>query len=98
MSRQLEQKDEMAKARQRVAVIQAVYGGLDRAVRAQDGVLAGFSAKLNGGDCLLTIRAVFSEGSCVCFVGAEDLPGALCKAVKELYTEELGWRQDKYAK
>lgn len=79
-------------------MLHAVYGGLEKAVQANGGELHGFSVKLNGGDCLITLRAVFPEGGLITFVGAEDLPAALRKAVKEGHRDTLGWREDRYAK
>lgn len=98
MSRQLEQQMEDRTSREQDAVLQAVYGGLSEAVHRAGGDLTGFSVKLSGGDCLITLKAVFENNPSIAFVGSEDLPGALRKAVRELHRDQLGWREDRYAK
>lgn len=97
MSRQLEQQWEERTEREHQAVLQAVYGGMAGAVQSSGGELVGFSVKLNQGDCLITLRAVFDSGPCIAFVGSEDLPAAMRKVVRELYRDRLGWREDRYA-
>ena len=98
MTRQLEQEIEIRAARHRKAVIHAIYGGLDSAIEADGYELSGFSAKLAGGDCLLTLRASNAAGGWVAFVGASDLPDAFVKCVREARAGELRWREDRYAK
>jgi hypothetical protein len=98
MSRQLEQLSEERTKREHQAVLHAVYGGLDEAVRTSGGALVGFSARLASGDCLLTLRAIFEGQAMIAFVGGEDLSASLRKAVREIHTDVLSWREDKYAK
>jgi len=97
MSRQLEQDDEERVKRENKAILQAVHGGLDDAIRSQGGDLLGFSVKLNSGDCLITLRALFAEDSRISFVGSETLASCLRKVVREAHTGQLSWRPDRYA-
>ncbi len=97
MSRQLEQEGEDAERKRLLRVARAVDGGLDAALQSEGFELLGFSAKLNAGDCLLTLRADAAEGRVVCFVGSEDLAAAFLKAVREARGGDLRWRKDKYA-
>jgi hypothetical protein len=98
MTRQLEQELEDRGKRERDAVVQAVYGGLVDAISSTGRELQGFSAKLSGGDCLITLRAIGDEGAVVGFVGSEDLAACLRKVVREAHRGELRWRDDAYAK
>ena len=98
MSRQLEQGIEDEARRRRDLLVAAVYGGLSSALEAEGHELLGFSCRLSAGDCLLTLRAENHEGKVVCFVGSEDLPDALIKAVREAKGGQLAWRTDRYAK
>jgi hypothetical protein len=97
MTRQLEQEIEDKARRERLELIGAVFGGLDAAIESAGGELQGFSAKLSGGDCLLTLRADFADGSKICFVGANDFPDAMRKSVRELKGGQAQWREDRYA-
>lgn len=97
MTRQLEQEVEERTKREHNAVLHAVYGGLDRAIQSTGGTLVGFSVKLSGGDCLITLRANIGEVPSIAFVGSEDFPAALRKIVREAHTGQLSWRPDRYA-
>jgi hypothetical protein len=98
MSRQLEQGLEDKEARRRLRLVAAVCGGLDAAVQSDGRELVGFSAKLDTGDCLLTLRSDNGTGAQVCFVGAEDLASAILKAEREAKAGTLRWRADRYRK
>lgn len=97
MTRQLEQDAEDRVERENRAILQAVHGGLDEAVHTQGGILLGFSVRLSGGDCLLTLRAEFDGEAMVAFVGSESLAVGLRKSVKQAHTRELNWQEDRYA-
>jgi hypothetical protein len=97
MTRQLEQDSEERTKREQLAVLQSVYGGLSASISADGKELLGFSVKLSGGDCLITIRAMDGATSVISFVGSEDLPAALRKVVREAHRGQLRWRGNKYA-
>lgn len=98
MSRQLEAKSEERESRRAKLLVRAVRRDLDAGVQSDGCDLLGFSAKLSGGDCLLTLRAENGAGSVICFVGGEDLESAIIKAVQAAKSGELRWRPDKYAR
>jgi hypothetical protein len=98
MSRQLEQAIEDRASRNKDLLIRAVYGGLDASIQSAGFELHGFSVKLTGGDCLLTLRASSASGAFIAYVGASDLPAALVKSVREARGGELRWKPDRYAK
>lgn len=96
MSRQLEQHAEEKAARRHASIVRAVEYELSDALAASKRELLGFSVKLSGGDCLITVRCSFGGAREVCFVGAEDLGSALIKCVREGRTDKLKWRADKF--
>jgi hypothetical protein len=96
MSRQLEQTIEERVDRERKAVLEALYGGLSRAVSRSGGELVGLSAKGWDAECLVVLKAVFPAGQMVCFVGSTSFPEALSKALREAQGEKLRWREDVY--
>lgn len=83
--------------RERTQSLLAIYGGLQSAVGRQGAVLTGLSLKLSEFDTLLTLRGDFPAGSMISFVAAEDIPGVLCKAVREANADKLTWREDNYS-
>lgn len=83
--------------RERSQSLLAIYGGLKEAVGHQGAVLTGLSLKLGEFDTLLTLRGDFPTESMIAFVGAEDIPGVLCKAVREAKGDKLVWRTDNYS-
>lgn len=97
MSRQLEAKREERQSRLDRLTVAAVEFALEEAVAHSGAELQGFSVSLRGGDCLLTLRGVLAGRRQICFVGAEDFGGALRKAVREAKSDNLSWRDDKYA-
>lgn len=96
MSRQLEQEIEDRARKQKDAAVFALYGGLTGAVAHGGGELYGFSVKMQEGDCLMTLRAIFPAGRQVAFVGSDDLVGVFVKAVREARTDQLRWREDNF--
>jgi hypothetical protein len=96
MSRQLEQIREDRQSRKDKALLLAVEGGLNDAIERSGGMLGGFSVKLNGGDCLLILKADFPAGSQISFVGANDFSEAIIKAVRLGNQDKLVWKADKY--
>jgi hypothetical protein len=73
-------------------------GGLITAVKAGGRLLTGFSVKLNGYDCLMTLRATKGDIPEVAFVGAETLTALILKAAREARKDELHWRADQWAR
>lgn len=96
MTRQLEQEREDRQKKRDNAVLLALEGGLAADVGHAGGELEGFSVRLNGGDCLITIRANVAGRRQICFVGAETLVDALLKSCREARQDKLKWRPDKY--
>lgn len=96
MSRQLEKKLEDRARREKDAAVFALYGGLEAAVGRSGGTLYGFSVKLQEGDCLMTLRAMFPAGRQVAFVGARDLVALFTKATREAGSDALRWREDNF--
>lgn len=97
MTRSNEVSVEEKSERRDLAVARAVQGGLDNAVGRAGGALLGFTAKLDGYDCLLVLKAEFPAGRMVAFVGSESLGGAFLKAVREGKSDRLRWRVDRFA-
>lgn len=97
MSRQLEASAEAKQERRDKAVLAALAGGLHEAIARAGGELVGFSVKISFADCLLVIKADFPAGRQVSFVGSETVEGALLKAVREGRSDNLRWRDDRYA-
>ena len=97
MSRQLEQAIEEKSARRHLAILKAVEYDLERSVAESGGHLTGLGVKLTGGDCLITLRANLGGEAKVSFVGAGDFGDALIKAVREIRSGKLRWREDLWA-
>ena len=98
MSRQLEMYDEMRHEKRQKKVLEAVMGGLEAALQHAGGALTGLNIKMEEGDVLIVVKAVFPAGPMVGFVGAEDLPGALIKVTREARRDEIKWRADQWAR
>lgn len=96
MTRQLEQVREDRQKKSDMAVLLAIDGGLTADVGRSGAVLSGFSVRLDGGDCLLTLRAELAGRRQISFVGAETLTAALIKVCREARRDRLVWRADKY--
>lgn len=96
MTRQLEQDWEDARKREMDATLQAVYGGLAKAVSRAGGDLHGLTFKISGGDCLLVIKALMPAGKMVAFVGGEDLAACFRKGQREAARDGLKWREDRW--
>lgn len=96
MSRQLEEHLEESRAKRNTAIIEAVEFGLSAAVEHTGAVYYGFAARDSPGECLLVIKGELHGKRQVAFVGAEDLGGALIKAVRLGRKDKLSWRPDKY--
>lgn len=97
MTRQLEAKREQRQAKKDRALLIALEGGLEDDVARAGGVLTGFSARLAGVDCLLTVRATLAGKPQICFIGAESLVEAILKLGREARGDKLKWRVDKFA-
>ena len=97
MTRQLEQVQEEKNSKRNNALLLALEGGLARDVARGGADLLGFSVKLNGGDCLIILRASLAGRQQISFVGATDFPEGLLKACREGRSDKLKWREDKYA-
>jgi hypothetical protein len=98
MTRQLEQSQEDTLRRRYQRLGRAVDGELDDALQADGYELLGFSCKLSGGDCLVTLRLENGVGRFIAFVGSSSLAEALIKATREAKSGGLDYRADRYAK
>lgn len=78
-------------------ILSAVEFELAGSVAHAGGVLTGFSVKYSDSDCLLTLRAEYGSNPMICFVGCPDLGSCFRKAVTAAYSDELKWREDKWA-
>lgn len=96
MSRQLEAHMEERGRRRATAILAAVEYDLAAAVRHAGAVFYGFAARCEPGECLLVIKGDLAGKRQVAFVGAEDLGGALIKAVRLGKTDKLNWKVDRY--
>lgn len=96
MTRQLEQiQEERTKKRNR-AIVTAVEYGLRAAVEHAGAEYFGFAARDGEGECLLVIKGQLGGRRQVAFVGAEDLGGALIKAMNLGRVDKLRWKDDAY--
>lgn len=98
MSRQLEQAGEDKARRRAMKLARILDGELDSAIRRAGGELLGFSVRLEGWDCLLTLRVRLAGRRQIAFVGSETLGGALLKAVDLAKRDKLAFKADKYGK
>lgn len=96
MSRQLEQSQERKAEKRRVALENALDGGLEAAVAHAGGELSGFSVKSNYDDSLLVVRALFPAGPMVAFVGGFTASQCFIKAAREAGSDGLRWREDRF--
>lgn len=96
MSRQMDADREQRQARKDVKLVAAIEFDLVRAVERSGAVLGGYSVRVGGFDCLVTLRAKLAGKAQVAFVGAETPADALRKAVREGLSDKLVWRDDKY--
>ena len=96
MTRTNDLEHEEREARFLTEVARAACGELADGVTRMGGELCGLSAKLDYGDCLLTLRAEFPGGSMVCFVGGTDLGYCLRKATRDANRDALRWKPDRY--
>jgi len=98
MTRHLDADREDKQARQDAAVVAAVNFGIVNAVQLNGRELLGFSVRLEEWETLITLRAAEGGERLVAFVGAETLPGALLKVVREGKRDKLVWRADEWAR
>lgn len=96
MSRQLDQKAEDRELKRREALIKALEFGLVDALENHNILLLGFSFKYDLFNCLMTIKAVVKNVTCVAFVGSDTVINCIVKADREAHQGRLHWRPDKY--
>lgn len=96
MTRQFDAESEERASRRGKLLVRAVRRDLEASVQSDGYELLGFSVKLSGGDCLLTLRADNHQGQVVSFVGGEDLESSILKAVTGAFAGDLRWRADKF--
>jgi len=94
----LSKKRQEYKAHVDKEVLAAVEFELVGSVAHAGGVLSGISVRFGESDCLMTLRASFGSKSMVSFVGCPDLGSCFRKAVNEAYSDDLQWREDRWAK
>ena len=97
MTRSFETEEEQRKERKARLLLAVCSSGLSASVDRAGARLTGFSAKLAGDDCLLTIRAEFPGGPMIAWCGGETLANALLKAAREAQSDNLRWKVDEYA-
>ncbi len=78
--------------------MKALHYGLQGVVAHNGYELLGFSVRLDEWETLITFRAMREGVRWVAFVGAEDLPNCILKAVREGKADKLVWREDKWHK
>lgn len=78
------------------AVVYLLSGGLEHLIEELGGECQGLSIRLAWGDALVILRAEFEERPMVAFVGAATAAGALSRAEKELRSNKLDWKPDKF--
>lgn len=98
MTRHLDANEEERQVKRDKAVLRALHFGLVNAVQQNGTELLGFSVRLDEWDTLITLRAVEDGVRKVAFVGADTLPNAIIKVVREGKRDKLVWREDKWAK
>lgn len=98
MSRQLDQKSEEREEERRKALVRALEFGLVDALENHNILLLGFSFKYDLFNCLMTIKAVVKNVTCVAFVGSDTIINCIVKADREAHQGRLHWRPDKYHK
>ena len=97
MSRQHDAEHEAKQARRWQKVGRLADYGLSEALGRAGATLLGFSAKMDDGDCLLTLRVEMAGRRQIAFVGSETLGGAMIKASKEAGQDALTFKDDKWA-
>lgn len=98
MTRQLDAIHERRTKKRQLAIVAAVEYALQGAIEHSGAEYLGFAAKCMPGECLVTIKGILAGRAQVAFVGAEDLGGALIKAVRLGRSDKLKWKPDRYAK
>lgn len=96
MSRQLEQKREIAETKRRDALVKALEFGLAGALEAQGIQLLGFSAKFDAWECLITLKGEIAGVRSVAFVGSDNIISGILKAVQAAQYDRLKWKEDVY--
>jgi hypothetical protein len=98
MTRHLDADHEDRQVRKDAALVAAVNFGIVNAVQMNGRELLGFSVRMDEWETLITLRAVDQGERLVAFVGAETLPSALIKVVREGKRDKLVWRADEWAR
>lgn len=98
MSTKLKDSQQERELRRAVALSKALDFELAGSLEAAGTMLLGFSAKWDGWDCLITLRAVQGADRVVAFVGSDSLPNCLLKCVRDAQNDCLRWKKDGYAK
>lgn len=96
MSSELERAEELRSTKRRNKVGQIAEFGLSSAISRTGGELVGFSVRLTGGDCLLTLRVTLAGRPQIAYVGGETLGSALLKAYRDASSDKLQWKDCKY--
>lgn len=96
VTRQLEAALEARQAKRAKKIVRVVEFELEGSLATKGVVLVGFSVKLDGGDCLITLRAQVDGVLQIAFVGGEDLGAALIKCVAAANRDKLSWRDCRY--
>lgn len=96
MSRQLEAALEIRQAKRAKKIVRVVEFELEGALASQGAALVGLSAKFDGGDCLITLRAELDGRRQIAFVGGGDFGSALIKCVTAAQRGQLSWRDCRF--
>lgn len=96
MTRQLDQKAEEREQERRKALVRALEFGLVDGLEKHNILLLGFSFKYDLFNCLMTIKAIVKNVTCVAFIGSDTVINCIVKADREAHQGRLHWRPDKY--
>lgn len=91
---EVEREQRQVKKRERLGAIIDI--GLESASQRSGVVLTGLTLKIRRDDCLLVLKAVLEGRPSVAFVGSSDIAGCFLKAYKELGSDKVSWRDDKF--
>lgn len=97
MTSAIDTAEEQRRIKRAILVCRVADGGLADAVKQAGGYLQGFSMKLSGADCLMTMRITMPAGPMVSFVGSETIAGCLLKAYREARSDDLKFKPDQWA-
>ena len=96
MTRQLDQAAEEREEARRKALVRALEFGLVDALENHNILLLGFAFKYDLFNCLMTIKAIVKNVTCVSFIASDTVMNCIIKADREAHRGRLRWLPDKY--